>query len=394
MKILMIAPHVFFSQRGTPYSAYLKLKALSESGIEFDLATYPFGENVEIKGVAIYRSSRPFFIKNIKQGPSLKKLLLDFFLAIKIISLLRKKRYDFLYTHEEMGFFGVLLKKFIKIRLVHEMHSSLPVEIEERKFSSSKLIVNIFRNLEKMIINNSDIIVVHCKNLVDIVGNINQKVNLVLVENYSNVKIKKVGKKKQNALRKELGIKKGEPVILYTGSFANVNNLPMLLESAKIVEKTIPNVKFVLVGGETGNIEMLKDLSGKLNIAENVRIVEKVSPEELNSYFSIATILVSPRYSGINIPFKIFSYLESGVPIVVPESILYNSFLDSGCAMITKPDKEDFANGVVRLIKDKKLMQKISKGAIIKSKQYSYKNYISNIKVLKQKICGLEYGKK
>ena len=66
MKILMIAPEPFFETRGTPFSEYFRIKALSDLGHRVDMVTYPFGADKKIKGLRIYRSFRPFFIKSVK----------------------------------------------------------------------------------------------------------------------------------------------------------------------------------------------------------------------------------------------------------------------------------------------------------------------------------------
>ena len=45
MHILMIAPEPFFEPRGTPFSEYHRLRALSSLGHTVDLVTYPCGES-------------------------------------------------------------------------------------------------------------------------------------------------------------------------------------------------------------------------------------------------------------------------------------------------------------------------------------------------------------
>jgi hypothetical protein len=60
VKILMIAPEPFFEPRGTPFSEYHRIRALAELGHTVDLVTYPFGRDVAITGLRIFRSLRPF----------------------------------------------------------------------------------------------------------------------------------------------------------------------------------------------------------------------------------------------------------------------------------------------------------------------------------------------
>jgi len=47
----MIAPEPFFEPRGTPFSEFHRIKALTALGHEIDLVTYPFGQSVEMAGL-------------------------------------------------------------------------------------------------------------------------------------------------------------------------------------------------------------------------------------------------------------------------------------------------------------------------------------------------------
>ena len=45
MHILMIAPEPFFEPRGTAFSEYHRIRALTDLGHTVDLVTYPFGQD-------------------------------------------------------------------------------------------------------------------------------------------------------------------------------------------------------------------------------------------------------------------------------------------------------------------------------------------------------------
>ena len=55
MHILMIAPEPFFEPRGTPFSEYHRIRALLDLGHTVDLVTYPFGSDVAMPGLRIFR---------------------------------------------------------------------------------------------------------------------------------------------------------------------------------------------------------------------------------------------------------------------------------------------------------------------------------------------------
>src|SRR5215218_4404917 len=77
MHILMIAPEPFFEPRGTPFSEYHRIRALLELGHTVDLVTYPFGKDVSMAGLRIFRCLRPPFVHEVRIGPSLAKIPLD-----------------------------------------------------------------------------------------------------------------------------------------------------------------------------------------------------------------------------------------------------------------------------------------------------------------------------
>jgi hypothetical protein len=100
LRILMIAPEPWFQPRGTPFSVLHRIKALTTLGHKVDLVTYPFGENVSIKGLRIFRCLNIPFVKQVKVGPSITKALLDIPLFLFVIILILRRKYDFLHTHE------------------------------------------------------------------------------------------------------------------------------------------------------------------------------------------------------------------------------------------------------------------------------------------------------
>ena len=89
MRILMIAPEPFFEPRGTPFSEYHRIRALLDLGHTVDLVTYPFGKDVTLPGLRIFRAARPPFVTRVKIGPSPAKLFLDMTLTLTALNRAR-----------------------------------------------------------------------------------------------------------------------------------------------------------------------------------------------------------------------------------------------------------------------------------------------------------------
>src|SRR5581483_10536734 len=183
MRILMIAPEPFFEPRGTPFSEFHRIRALTDLGHEVDLVTYPFGRDVAMPGLRVFRCVRPPLIRRIGVGPSLAKIPLDLALALTVLRRALTTRYDAVHSHEEGGLIGVLVAAMLRVPHLYDMHSSLPQQLTNFAFSRSRLIRGAFLALERLMIRGSRVIVVICPSLEETVRAIDPGARVVLIEN-------------------------------------------------------------------------------------------------------------------------------------------------------------------------------------------------------------------
>src|SRR4051812_44562934 len=135
VRILMIAPEPFFEPRGTPFSEFHRIRALTALGHQVDLVTYPFGEDVVMPGLRVFRSLRPPFVHRARIGPSLAKIPLDALLALGVLRRALTSKYDAVHSHEEGGVIGVLLAALLRVPHLYDMHSSLPQQLGNFDFT-------------------------------------------------------------------------------------------------------------------------------------------------------------------------------------------------------------------------------------------------------------------
>jgi glycosyltransferase involved in cell wall biosynthesis len=184
MKVLVIAPQPFFSPRGTPFSVYYRTLITAELGAEVDLLTYGEGQDVDIPGVRMVRIPHFPFLGSVKIGPSKLKLFLDIFIVLWTIGLLIRNRYDLVHAHEEAVFICPLLKPIFRFKLVYDMHSSLPEQLTNFKFTTSKLLINTFRKLEEICLHTADATITICPSLYDYaLGVVGDPRKVCLIEN-------------------------------------------------------------------------------------------------------------------------------------------------------------------------------------------------------------------
>ena len=165
----MLAPEPFFEPRGTPFSEYHRIKALVELGHQVDLVTYPIGRDVDLPNLRIFRCVRPPFVTKVRIGPSATKVVLDALMLLTILRRAVSDRYDAIHSHEEMGLVGVWLAKWLRIPHLYDMHSSLPQQLTNFKYSKSATLRRMFDWMEDQMVHKSDVVITICQELQDTV---------------------------------------------------------------------------------------------------------------------------------------------------------------------------------------------------------------------------------
>ncbi|MBE3087925.1 MAG: glycosyltransferase [Chloroflexi bacterium] len=344
MKILMIAPEPFFEPRGTPFSEYFRLQALSALGHSVDLVTYPFGANKDIPGLRIFRCWRPPGIRAVKTGPSAVKLVLDFFLFAKVLGRLFRGKYDLVHTHEEGNIMGVVCQKLVKVPHLYDMHSSLVQQMDNFRFTRSRAIVRFFRIVENVSLKNATSIIVICRSLFDHAAGITAAAKLTLIENFMDDRPVAGDEGKKQRLRKDLD-PGGKKIVMYTGTLEAYQGIPLLLDS---MERLGDEYRLVLVGGTPAQVEELRRALSARGLGARVALLCQQPADEIPYYLQAADVLASPRTLGTNIPLKVYSYLASGVPVVATDLPTHTQTITTGIAVLAKPEAAAFAAGIIR----------------------------------------------
>jgi glycosyltransferase involved in cell wall biosynthesis len=349
MHILMIAPEPFFEPRGTPFSEFHRIRALSSLGHTVDLVTYPFGRDVELPGLRIHRSLKPPFLSRVGIGPSWAKVPLDAALTLTAIRLALTRRYDAVHSHEEGGAIGVWLARLLGIPHLYDMHSSLPQQVTNFGYAEATWLARVLGWLERMMIRRSKVVIVICPELELAVRHVHATVPTVLIENAPGSGDTPVAGSGQ-MIRTSLGLSVDTPVVLYTGTFEAYQGLDLLLAAMQHVSRVRPDVRLVMAGGDAAQVASFQRRAKDLGLGEVVICVGQRPSEEVPAYLDAATLLVSPRSTGTNTPLKIYQYLRSGRPIVATRLRTHTQVLSDETAILTDPTPDGFAAGILRAI--------------------------------------------
>ena len=387
MKILMISPQPFFEPRGTPISVYQRLEALSALGHEIDLVTYHVGKNVEFPNVKIHRVRNITLIQHVRIGPSRAKILLDVLVFFKAFQLLLGKRYDVIHSHEEASFFSMFLAWFFRTRHLYDMHSVLSKQLGNFNYGNKPIFIKIFEVLETMVLKTCDAVITVGPDLEKYVKTVGSDIQVVMIENIALQAYQTpVQPDNIEQLKKKLDIDGRLPVV-YTGTYERYQGLSMALECVQIVAQQYPHVIFIFVGAKNQQRKQWTEISREMNLQYHVLFLDVVSPAESMVYLAYAAVLISPRLDGTTTPLKIYSYLHANRPIVATNITAHTQVLSSATAVLVEPNKEAFAAGILRVLRDVELAECISKNAHEFAKEkFSHQDYISKVNQIYQSL--------
>jgi glycosyltransferase involved in cell wall biosynthesis len=375
----MIAPEPFFEPRGTPFSEFHRIRALTDLGHQVDLVTYPFGEDVAIPGLRVFRCLRPPLVTGVRVGPSLAKIPLDAMLALAALRRAFAERYDAVHSHEEGGLIGVVVAALVRRPHLYDMHSSLPQQLANFSFTRSHLIRRVFLAVERFMIRRSRVVVVVCPALEETVRAIDPRARTVLIENAPGSTQEDAGPADAGLVRGALGLPPAAPMVLYTGTFEAYQGLDLLFGAMAIVGASRPDARLVLVGGKPDQVARARDQCRRAGIDAATVFTGERPPAEIPAYLLAADVLVSPRSRGTNTPLKIYQYLRSGTPIVATRLLTHTQVLSDETAILTGATPQALAAGILGALDDPARARAIGQRARhLAATKYSYDAYLES----------------
>jgi glycosyltransferase involved in cell wall biosynthesis len=378
MRILMIAPEPFFEPRGTPFSEYHRIRALTSLGHHVDLITYPFGQSVDLPGLRIFRCLRPPLMRHVRIGPSWAKVPLDMALSLTALRRVLGGKYDAIHSHEEGGLIGVLLAAVLGVPHLYDMHSSLPQQLSNFQFSSSKMLARALGWVERFVIRRSKVTIVICPQLEDVVRAVDPAAATVLIENAPGSGDRPAAGGSAR-IRETYGLGPDTPLVLYTGTFEAYQGLDLLFAATRHLLVSRPDARVMLVGGQPDQVAQARALAETEGdaVARAMVFVGQRPAEEIPHFLDAADVLVSPRSRGTNTPLKIYQYLRAGRPIVATRLLTHTQVLDDDVAILTGPSPECFAAGIVAALADPERAVALGRAAQeLADTKYSYEAYL------------------
>ncbi|MFQ5889861.1 MAG: glycosyltransferase family 4 protein [Gemmatimonadota bacterium] len=383
MKALAVVPQPFFTPRGTPISVYYRTLVMAELGVEIDLLTYGEGCEVEIPGVRIIRIPRFRFLGSVRPGPSALKLFLDLVLVLRALPLLAGRRYDFVHAHEEAVFFFRALKPLFRFKLVYDMHSCLPQQLVNFEFTSSRLLVGLFRWLERVSLEGSDAVITVCPELArSAAERLQEPGRHFLIENTLFGEIRFPDHGSRIAGTEVSGVPDNQrPIVAYAGTFQPYQGIDLLIPAFARVRERRPDAFLLMVGGRPAQVERYRRMAIELGMDGHCLFTGMLDPTTARRYLRRATVVVSPRDRGTNTPMKIYEHLANGIPLVATRVVAHTQVLDDDICFLVDADPDSLARGVLEALDDEARRREVVARARARySSEYSRERYVEKMR--------------
>jgi len=214
---------------------------------------------------------------------------------------------------------------------------------------------------------NKNIITVSKKSKADLVKYYGTKEELIkIIPNAINLK-----KFNPSNKSKEIRKKYGNNILLFSGIMLSRKRVPVLLKAMRYVIREIPDVHLILTGYGPF-LDKYKKLSHSLGIQDNVSFLGFVKDEMLVQYYATSDIFVFPsELEGFGQ--ILLEAMASGTPIICANKPPMSNIIEKGGIMFKVNNSKDLSQKIIKLLNNRKKLNKLSNNALKIVKKYDYK---------------------
>lgn len=354
MKILVIAPTPFFSDRGTHIRILEEALALEKLGHDVTIATYHIGKDIEQSvntNIDVRRIRRLlFWYKKIEAGPDWQKILLDIMLIRKVFNLARTQRPEIIHAHLHEGVLvGWIVQKVLfwrKMKLIADFHGSLTKEMVSHSYLNGGKLRKIFCAVENMIDNLGDFAITSSQENTDEISKIREDGKVQTILDGANQDHYKNSASKEQ-LKREFEFPENKIIVTYTGALVMNKGIIYLLEAIPAVLEQCKNVYFVIAGFP---VEQAVKFVEERGLSESVRVISPLNYFDLPKLLLASDIGVDPKDSQtMQASGKILQYMAAGLPVVCFDRQNNWEYLEDGAQYAKEISGKGLTEAIIEL---------------------------------------------
>lgn len=300
---------------------------------------------------------------------------------ISAINKIKKWKLDVIHSHTEFGVgtFARIISKQFEIPLVHTYHTMY----EDYVHYITK---GYFDGVSKKIVEYLTLfycdqtiseLIVPTKKTYDLFKNkykVNRNIYIVPtgidVERFYN---EKFDSKDIMDLRKQVGLKKDDFVLLFVGRIASEKNVQFLLDMQKILVKKHPNIKLLIIG-DGPDLERHKKEAKDKAFKGSVIFTGKVPLAEVARYYQLGDVFVTASTTETQ-GLTVIEAMASSMPVVcIEDESFMNTVIPDLNGYMFK-NKKEYCKYIIDLYTDSDKLRRLKKQARINGSNHSFKYF-------------------
>lgn len=319
---------------------------------------------------------------------------------IKAVNMIKKMDLDVIHSNVEftVGIFARVVSEQLSIPLVHTYHTNWE-DYTHYITKNKKILDDICKKLLKYLV-----VFFEDKTVTELIVPSNKIYNL-FKDKYKftkNIHIIQTGietskfykenfnLKDINSLKKKLGIKKKDFVVMTVSRLAKEKSVDRIINNHKELVKKYSNMKLLIVG-DGPDIDKLKDEAKSLGVSDSVIFTGKVPLSDIPIYYQLGNVFVTASKSETQ-GLTVVEAISSSLPVVaVKDDSFVNSVIEDFNGFVFTDD-EKYINSISKLYEDKDLYNRLSNQSRLLSEDFSSEYFA--LKVLKVYETAIENYKK
>lgn len=353
LRILMIAPTPYFSDRGCHVRIYEEARALMALGHQVRITSYHLGRDLE--PVPVDRTIDIPWYEKREAGPSWHKLYLGLLLLVTTVATGLRFRPQVIHGHlHEGALVGWLAAKLLGVPLVFDYQGSLAGEsLNHGFYKPDSLLHRLFRAVERGINRLADQVVTSSTPGRDelLASGLPERKVVPFPDGVDTMVFRPLSR---SDARQRLGISEDLPLVVYLGLLNQYQGTDLLLKAAVLLKERRRTFHLLLMGFPE---EAYRSKAEQLKLSGFVTFTGRVAYADAPLLLSAGDLAVSPKLSVTEANGKLLNYMACGLPTVCFDSPVNRELLGDDGIYAEPGSAEDLARCIEQALLDQDDMQ-------------------------------------
>jgi glycosyltransferase involved in cell wall biosynthesis len=318
MRVLSLAPTSFFGDYGCHVRILEEARALKALGHTVTIVTYYKGSDVP--EFRVIRSSPTPWHSNYEVGSSRHKFAFDALLALRLLRVLAREKFDVIHAHlHEGALIGGVLGKLWRVPVCLDYQGSLTEEMTQHGFLRNGRALALFKRVEALaehlpqaIFTSTQHAAEHLKTKL---GQPAKPVHhLPDGVNAETFRPNVISAAERAHLRARFGIAADQPVVVFVGLLAHHQGVGNLIEAAAQLKQQGSPARWLVMGYP--NVRAWREQAVQHGVGDTVTFTGRMPYGDLPRMLALGDVAVAPKLSYTEGSGKLLNYMAMALPTV------------------------------------------------------------------------------